>query len=144
MSGRRGAAWLLVVPPLAWLVLFFLVPLALIAAYSLRAGSGVIAPDEPWILSLEQFGEVLGTPAFVRLLGISVLVALSVATLATVAAYPIAYFLCFRAGSRARRVAGSTAFLGWSWGGSGAAGFTSAAGGSGFGAGGGEKSNSNT
>jgi spermidine/putrescine transport system permease protein len=101
MSGRRGATWLLVVPPLAWVVLFFLVPLALIAAYSLRAGSGVIAPDEPWIFSLEQFGEVLGTPAFVRLLGISVLVALAVATLATVAAYPIAYFLCFRAGSRA-------------------------------------------
>jgi spermidine/putrescine transport system permease protein len=101
MSSRRGAAWLLVVPPLAWLVLFFLVPLALIAAYSLRAGTGVIAPDEPWIFSLEQFSEVLGTPAFVRLLGMSVLVALAVAALATVAAYPIAYFLTFRAGSRA-------------------------------------------
>jgi spermidine/putrescine transport system permease protein len=101
MSSRRGAAWLLVVPPLAWLVLFFLVPVALIAAYSLRAGTGVIAPDEPWIFSLEQFSEVLGTPAFVRLLGVSVLVALAVAALATAAAYPIAYFLTFRAGSRA-------------------------------------------
>ena len=101
MSGRRGAAWLLVVPPLAWLVLFFLVPLALIAAYSLRAGTGVIGPDEPWVFSLEQFTEVLGTPAFVRLLGMSVLVALAVAALATAAAYPIAYFLCFRAGARA-------------------------------------------
>ena len=101
MSGRRGAAWLLVVPPLAWLVLFFLVPLALIAAYSLRAGTGVIAPDEPWVFSLEQFSEVLGTPAFVRLLGMSVLVAVAVAALATLAAYPIAYFLTFRAGTRA-------------------------------------------
>lgn len=101
MSGRRGATWLLAVPPLAWLVLFFLVPLALIAAYSLRSGSGIIAPDEPWIFSLEQFAEVLGTPAFVRLLGISVLVAMTVAGLATLFAFPIAYFLTFRAGSRA-------------------------------------------
>jgi spermidine/putrescine transport system permease protein len=101
MSGRRGATWLLVVPPLAWLALFFLVPLALIAAYSLRAGSGIFGPDEPWILSLEQFANVLGTPAFVRLLGLSVLVAIAVAALATVAAFPIAYFLTFRAGARA-------------------------------------------
>jgi spermidine/putrescine transport system permease protein len=101
MSGRRGATWLLVVPPLAWLVLFFLVPLALIAAYSVRAGSGIFGPDEPWIFSLEQFTTVLGTPAFVRLLGLSVLVAVAVAALATVAAYPIAYFLTFRAGARA-------------------------------------------
>lgn len=101
MPGRRGATWLLAAPPFAWLVLFFLVPLALIAAYSLRVGGGVIGPGEPWALSFEQFGQVLGTPAFVRLLGVSVLVALVVAALATVAAYPVAYFLAFRAGDRA-------------------------------------------
>jgi spermidine/putrescine transport system permease protein len=99
--GRRGAAWLFVLPPLAWLLLFFVVPLGLIVAYSLRAGSGAVAPDAPWVLSFEQFAEVLGTPAFVRLLGISVLVAALVAALATVAAYPIAFFLTFRAGRRA-------------------------------------------
>ena len=64
--GRRGAAWLFVLPPLAWLLLFFVVPLGLIVAYSLRAGSGAVAPDAPWVLSFEQFAEVLGTPAFVR------------------------------------------------------------------------------
>jgi spermidine/putrescine transport system permease protein len=101
MSGRRGATWLLALPPLAWLTLFFLVPLALIAAYSLRAGSGVIAPDEPWVVSLEQLGRVLGTPSFLRLLGISVVVALAVAAAATALAYPVAYFLTFRAGDRA-------------------------------------------
>lgn len=101
MPGRRGAAWLFVVPPLAWLLLFFVVPLGLIGAYSLRAGSGAIAPDAPWILSFEQFAEVLGTPAFLRLLGVSVLVAAVVAGLATLAAYPVAYFLTFRAGRRA-------------------------------------------
>ena len=101
MPGRRGAAWLFVVPPLAWLLLFFVVPLGLIGAYSLRAGSGAIAPDAPWILSFEQFAEVLGTPAFLRLLGVSVLVAAVVAGLATLAAYPVAYFLTFRARRRA-------------------------------------------
>ena len=101
MSGRRGATWLLAIPPLAWLALFFLVPLVLIAAYGLRGTSGVIGPDDAWVLTFDQFGEVLGTPAFVRLLGISVLVALGVAAIATVAAYPLAYFLAFRAGDRA-------------------------------------------
>ena len=100
MLGRRGATWLLAIPPLAWLALFFVVPLALIAAYSLRVGTGVIGPDEPWVLTFDHFAQVLGTPAFLRLLGISILVALLVAVLATVAAYPLAYFLTFRAGRR--------------------------------------------
>ena len=101
MPGRRGATSLLAIPAFAWLLLFFVVPLALIAAYSLRAGTGAIAPDEPWVFSTEQFATVLGTPAFMRLLGISIFVAAIVATVATVAAYPIAYFLAFRAGHRA-------------------------------------------
>lgn len=101
MPGRRAASRLLAVPPLAWLILFFLVPLCLIAVFSLRGGSGVLGPSAPWELSLEHYAEVLATPAFVRLLGLSVLVALVVAATATIAAYPIAYFLTFRAGSRA-------------------------------------------
>jgi spermidine/putrescine transport system permease protein len=101
MPGRRGTTWLLAIPPLAWLILFFVVPLALIAAYSLRSGSGVLGPDDPWVFSVEHYAEIVGTPAFLRLLGISVLVAFGVAALATVGAYPIAYFLTFRAGSRA-------------------------------------------
>jgi spermidine/putrescine transport system permease protein len=101
MPGRRGAAWFLVAPPLAWLVLFFLVPLALILAYSLRPGGGVISPDKPWVFSLEQYAELFATPAFLRLLGTSVLVALTVAAVATLFAYPIAYFLTFRAGRKA-------------------------------------------
>lgn len=101
MPGRRAASWLLAAPPLAWLILFFLVPLCLIALYSLRGGSGVLGPAAPWEFSLEQYAEVLATPAFLRLLGLSLLVALIVAAVATIAAFPIAYFLAFRAGSRA-------------------------------------------
>lgn len=101
MLGRRGILKFLAGPPFAWLALFFVLPLVLIAAFSLRAGSGAIGPSEPWAPSLEQYSEVLGTPAFVRLLGISVLMALGIAGLATLFAYPIAYFLTFRAGNRA-------------------------------------------
>lgn len=101
MRGRRAASWILAGPPGAWLLVFFGVPLALIAAFSLRGGSGALGPSAPWHLSLEQYAEVLATPAFLRLLGLSVLVALLVAGIATIAAYPIAYFLTFRAGSRA-------------------------------------------
>jgi spermidine/putrescine transport system permease protein len=101
MLGRRGAAWLLAAPPIAWLVGFLLLPLGLIAAFSLRSGSGVGGAADGWTVSFEHFAELLGTPAFLRLLGVSVLVALGVAALATVAAYPVAYFLAFRAGRRA-------------------------------------------
>lgn len=101
MPGRRSASWLLAGPPLVWLLLFFLLPLGLIVGFSLRAGTGVLGPSAPWVLSVEHYAEILATPAFLRLLGISLVVALSVAAFATVAAYPIAYFLTFRAGSRA-------------------------------------------
>jgi len=101
MLGRRGVLKFLAGPPFAWLTLFFVLPLVLIAAFSLRAGSGAIGPAESWAPSLEQYSEVLGTPAFVRLLGMSVLMALGIAGLATLFAYPIAYFLTFRAGDRA-------------------------------------------
>jgi spermidine/putrescine transport system permease protein len=101
MLGRRGTLKFLVGPPLAWLVLFFVVPLLLIAVFSLRAGSGAVSPSAPWTPSVEQYADVLGTPAFLRLLGLSVAVAMVIATLATVLAYPLAYFLAFRAGRRA-------------------------------------------
>jgi spermidine/putrescine transport system permease protein len=101
MLGRRRILPFLAGPPFVWLGLFFLVPLVLIALFSLRAGSGALGPSDPWDPSVEQYAEVLGTPAFVRLLGVSVLTAGLIAGLATVFAYPIAYFLAFRAGSRA-------------------------------------------
>ena len=101
MLGRRGTLRFLAGPPFAWLVLLFVVPLALIALFSLREGTGAVSPSEPFVPSIGQYREVLGTPAFVRLLGVSILVAAGVATLATALAYPVAYFLAFRAGRRA-------------------------------------------
>lgn len=101
MLGRRGMLPFLAGPPWVWLVLFFIVPLLLIGVFSLREGSGAVSSTTPWAPSLEQYRQVLGTPAFVRQLGLSVLMAVAIAGLATLLAFPVAYFLTFRAGRRA-------------------------------------------
>jgi spermidine/putrescine transport system permease protein len=89
-----------VLPPSLWLILFFLLPLLLIVVISLRPDlrGGVMLPFTP---TLEQFRTLLDKPAYLRLFGISIGMALAVAACATVLAYPVAYFLAFRAGKRA-------------------------------------------
>jgi spermidine/putrescine transport system permease protein len=99
--GRRGLLKFVAGPPFLFLAAFFLVPLGLIAVFSLRAGSGAIGPAQPLAFTTEQYADVFGTPAFLRLLGVSVLVATLVAALSTLLAFPVAYFLNFRAGRRA-------------------------------------------
>jgi spermidine/putrescine transport system permease protein len=97
---RNGTFWWLVMPPAAWLALFFLLPLVLIAVISLRPDlhGGVMAPFTP---TLVQYRTLLGKESYLRLLGSSMLMALAVAACATVLAFPVAYFLAFRAGRRA-------------------------------------------
>lgn len=101
MLGRQRTLPFLVGPPALWLALFFVVPLLLIGAFSLRSGSGAGGPGAEFVPSLEQYEQVAGTPAFLRLLGISVATAIGIAAAATLFAYPVAYFLTFRAGRRA-------------------------------------------
>ena len=100
MLGRRGSLWFLAVPPYLWLLLLFLLPLGVVVAISLLAGSGRINFSEGWP-SLNQYQQVLETPAYLRRLGISVGMAFVIAASATILAYPIAYFLAFRARARA-------------------------------------------
>jgi spermidine/putrescine transport system permease protein len=101
MAGRRGALRFLAAPPAVWLALFFLVPLALIVAISFRPETGPIDFDDPWSPSLVQYQRIWETPSYLRLLGESVIVALVVASAATILAFPLAYFLAFRARRRA-------------------------------------------
>ena len=100
MLGRRGTLPFLVGPPLVWLALFFLLPLLLIAAYSIRAGSGAVGPSDPWAVSsstTRKFQHArIHAPA--RHLGAD---GGRHRRPATILAYPVAYFLTFRAGSRA-------------------------------------------
>lgn len=101
MPGRRGALRFLVLPPYAWLAVFFVLPVLFVVAISLRPEAGPIDFRDPWRLTLQHYGQVFDTPSYLRLLGISLVMALIVATCATCFAYPIAYFLAFRAGGRA-------------------------------------------
>jgi spermidine/putrescine transport system permease protein len=97
---RRATFWLLYLPPLFWLILFFVLPLLLMAAFSFRASlSGGIL--RPWVPTLIQYDKLFATLSYWRLLGTSILLALGVAICAVILAYPIAYFLVFRAGKRA-------------------------------------------
>jgi spermidine/putrescine transport system permease protein len=89
-----------VVPPGLWLALFFLIPLLLIAVISLRPDlrGGVLVTFTP---TLDQYRTLLEKPAYLRLFGTSVAMALAVAVCAIVLAFPVAYFLAYRAGTRA-------------------------------------------
>ena len=100
MLGRRGSLWFLAVPPYLWLIGLFLLPLGVVVAISLLSGSGRIDFSDGWP-SLNQYEKVLETPAYLRRLGISVGMAVVIAASATMLAYPIAYFLTFRARQRA-------------------------------------------
>ena len=101
MLGRRGVLRFLALPPYVWLALFLVVPVGLIATISLRPEPGPLSFDDPWTPSLIQYQRIIETPAYLRQLGISALMAAIVALTATVLAYPVAYFLTFRAGRRA-------------------------------------------
>lgn len=99
-SWRRGTFWALALPPSVWLAIFFLAPLALMAALSFRADlrGGILVA---WTPTLAQYRQLLTEGSYWNLLGISALLAAGVAFVATALAYPVAYFLAFRAGRRA-------------------------------------------
>lgn len=99
-SWRRGTFWALALPPSVWLAVFFLAPLALMAALSFRADlrGGILVA---WTPTLAQYRQLVTEGSYWTLLGISALLAAGVAFVATALAYPVAYFLAFRAGRRA-------------------------------------------
>ena len=100
MRGQRLTFWILYLPPLLWLAAFLLAPLALMAAFSFRADvRGELL--QWWTPTLEQYASLFAAGSYWRLLWISAEMALAIAVSATVLAYPVAYFLAFRAGRRA-------------------------------------------
>jgi spermidine/putrescine transport system permease protein len=98
--GRRVAFLALYVPPVAWLMLFLVAPLLLMAAFSFRPDlrGGLLEPFQP---TLDQFRAVFSTGSYLRLLAISALLSFGVASIGVVLAYPIAYYLARHAGRRA-------------------------------------------
>jgi spermidine/putrescine transport system permease protein len=100
MLDRRATFWILFLPPLIWLLAFFLLPLLLMGAFSFRTDThGELF--SAWQLGLKQYASVAATAGYWRLLWISSLVALAVSLMSVLLSYPVAYFLAMHAGKRA-------------------------------------------
>jgi len=99
MFDRRFTFWILFLPPLIWLAAFFLFPLLLMAAFSFRADThGQLFSG--WVLSFIQYANVWSGSGFLRLLGLSTLIALGVSLIVVLLSYPLAYFLAIYARRR--------------------------------------------
>ena len=76
--------------PVAWLVVFFLLPVAIVAAYSIDVYS--LNPG-PHSFTLAAWRDFLHSPVYVRLFWKSVKMALIVSAIIVLLAYPLAYYL---------------------------------------------------
>lgn len=94
---NRQRLTILVVPPGLWLLLLFLVPLGVMALYSFRPAA---FDADPARLTLDNYRAFFANAAYQRLLVRSLWIAFLVAAVSVVLAYPLAYFLAFRAGPK--------------------------------------------
>lgn len=95
---RRGLGTLgLASPSLGYLVLFFLIPVVTVAAYSV--GLITLTPRDDY-LSVQPWRDFLIDSIYLRVFWRSVGMALAVAVISVVLAYPVAYFLALVAGLR--------------------------------------------
>src|SRR3954454_12451391 len=76
--------------PLGWLAIFFLVPIAIVAAYSFNVYS--IDPG-PHAFTLAAWHDFLHSSVYLRLFWKSVRMSLTVSAIVVVLAYPLAYYL---------------------------------------------------
>jgi spermidine/putrescine transport system permease protein len=99
-DGRRRIFWLLSLPPTVALVLLVVIPVLLMAALSFR-------PDlngnllGPFAATTKNYQNAVNAGVYVQLLLTSIAMAGIIATVGTLLAYPVAYFLAFRAGRHA-------------------------------------------
>ncbi|HUO33512.1 MAG TPA: ABC transporter permease [Candidatus Acidoferrum sp.] len=86
------------IPPLFWVVLFLLVPYAVLFCYSFWS----VSPSEVIIRnwSLGNYAELLRQPVYAETLLRSMRIAGSVTILALLLGYPVAYYLSFHAAKR--------------------------------------------
>ncbi len=84
-------------PPLAWVILFLLVPYALMFAHSFwQVTDGVIIHS--W--NLQQYKELFSNSLYATVFFRTLRIAASVTLLSLLLGYPLAYFLSFHAGQR--------------------------------------------
>ena len=97
---RRWTFLGLSIPVALALLAFLVVPIVLMATVSIRPK---LTPDllGPFTPTLQHYGQALESENYWRLLWTSGVMAFVVALVGTALAYPVAYFLAFRAGRRA-------------------------------------------
>ena len=96
-SRRRLATLGLASAPVGYLALFFLIPVLMVAAYSV--GMLTLLPQDDY-LSLQPWRDLLFGSIYLGIFWRSVWMALVVSVLSVVLAYPVAYFLAQVAGLR--------------------------------------------
>ncbi len=95
MENRRRL-FALITPPAVFLLFFFMVPLVIMALYTMKESTfGPLLP-----LSFKAFETFFSNPAFFALLLNSSQLALFTALLSILLAYPVSYYLVFYTGSR--------------------------------------------
>jgi spermidine/putrescine transport system permease protein len=85
----------LIGPPGVYLFLLFLLPLGMMTLYSFRSGISGPAHD---IFTLNNYVKFLENSSFQRLLWRSAGISFTIAIISVVLAYPLAYYLVFKAG----------------------------------------------
>lgn len=96
MENRKRVA-ILMGPPVLFLIFLFVLPLAIMAVFTFRSG---MLGAERNVFTLDNYREFFSSPSYLRLLWRSTWVAFIVSVLSVALAYPLAYFLAFRVGSR--------------------------------------------
>ncbi len=101
MLKNRTIASSLLLPSAAWLFLFFVVPMLGMLILSLRPDMRGGPFRLGWTPTPKHYQNIIAGDIYLPLLWLSIRVAFTVALIATVLAYPLAYFLVFHAGRRA-------------------------------------------
>lgn len=82
--------------PVSYLLVFFVLPIGIMAVFSFRSGTMGAARN---IFTLDNYKEFLTNTIFLGLLWRSMIISFIISIISVLLAYPLAYFLVFRAGS---------------------------------------------
>jgi spermidine/putrescine transport system permease protein len=81
--------------PVSYLLVFFVLPIGIMAVFSFRSGTLGAARN---IFTLDNYKEFLTNAIFLGLLWRSIIISFIISIISVLLAYPLAYFLVFRAG----------------------------------------------
>lgn len=94
---NRSRVATLVGPPALYLLLLFILPIGIMAVFSFRAGT---IGESSQQFTLDNYRQFIENPTYFRLLWRSVVIAFAISGVSVILAYPLAYFLVFKAGEQ--------------------------------------------